>query len=98
VRGGFSEESLDLYQSLVQLYTESGEYYEGVYDFTRCVRPDGSVYGTKGKCTLPNKPATEGAPEQPESGTTDVTPDVEEVSVSMGGYSAKVNVDTKGIT
>lgn len=25
---------------------------EGWYDFTACVRPDGSVYGTKGKCRL----------------------------------------------
>jgi hypothetical protein len=98
MRGGFSEESLDLYQSLVQLYTESGEDYEGVYDFTRCIRPDGSIYGTKGRCTPPNKPAPEGAPEQPESVATDAIPDVKEVSVSMGSYSAKVNVNTKGIT
>ena len=34
------------------------EFSEGdTYDFTRCVRPDGSAYGTKGKC----RKGTEGA-------------------------------------
>jgi hypothetical protein len=26
------------------------EMLEGYYDFTRCERPDGSAYGTKGQC------------------------------------------------
>jgi hypothetical protein len=30
--------------------TNFSEGAEGSYDFTRCVRPDGSAYGTRGKC------------------------------------------------
>ena len=49
--GTFSDESLELYTTMVSEstpanYSEKGE----VYDFTRCVRPDGSSYGTSGKC------------------------------------------------
>lgn len=53
--GGFSEESLSIYQGLLQSYAESLDLEE-VYDFARCVRPDGTFYGTKGKCIPPNKP------------------------------------------
>lgn len=37
---GFSPESLSTVNELLSDY----------YDFTRCVRPDGSAYGTKGQC------------------------------------------------
>ena len=47
--GTFSEESLADYSKLIsqkaQNYTEVA-----TYDFTRCVRPDGSAYGTAGQC------------------------------------------------
>lgn len=46
--GGFSDESLEAYQ---QLLSSEGQ----VYDFARCIRPDGSFYGTKGKCKAPNR-------------------------------------------
>lgn len=63
--GGFSENSLEIYQNL--LSSLMGE--EEVYDFARCVRPDGTFYGTRGKCMPPNKPAMEtekgAAPQQP---------------------------------
>ena len=35
-----------------------GEYIEN-YDYTRCVRPDGSAYGTKGKCRKGTEQAKE---------------------------------------
>ena len=35
-----------------------GEYIEN-YDYTRCVRPDGSAYGTKGKCRKGKESAAE---------------------------------------
>ncbi len=49
--GSFSESSLAEYHSLANLkggmdFSEATD----TYDFTRCVRPNGSVYGTRGKC------------------------------------------------
>ena len=50
MKGSFSEESLARFVELVS-QTQSADFSEGeVYDFTRCVRPDGSAYGTGGKC------------------------------------------------
>lgn len=40
MQGFFSEEALEQCESLLQ----------ATYDYTRCVRPDGSAYGTAGKC------------------------------------------------
>lgn len=50
--GTFSRESLEAFSKLAAesqglSFRESGE---NSYDFTRCVRPDGSSYGTGGKC------------------------------------------------
>lgn len=49
--GGFSEEALYFFQLAA---SERGydEFSEegGTYDFTRCVRADGTFYGTKGAC------------------------------------------------
>ena len=53
--GGFSENSLDSYQSLLSSLLDEEE----VYDFARCVRPDGTFYGTRGKCMPPNKPVAD---------------------------------------
>jgi hypothetical protein len=48
--GGFSEEALQLFQLAASEqsyeFSEEGE----TYDFARCVRPDGTAYGTSGKC------------------------------------------------
>lgn len=50
MKGSFSEESLRLFVALAE-QSQHVEFSEGgVYDFTRCVRPDGSSYGTRGKC------------------------------------------------
>jgi hypothetical protein len=49
--GGFSDEALQLFQLAA---SERGydEFAEGgdTYDFTRCVRANGTFYGTRGKC------------------------------------------------
>lgn len=45
-----SEEALEQYLALVEEKFESNFSEGETYDFTRCVRPDGSVYGTRGKC------------------------------------------------
>lgn len=49
--GSFSEEALQLFEVLVR-NLDSEDYAEVVntYDFTRCVRADGSAYGTRGSC------------------------------------------------
>jgi hypothetical protein len=44
--GNFSSDALAAFQNLVA----EGLSEEEVFDFARCVRPDGSVYGTGGKC------------------------------------------------
>jgi hypothetical protein len=49
-QGGFSEEAFEKYQRLLS-EQENVEFSEGeTYDFTRCMRPDGTFYGTRGKC------------------------------------------------
>lgn len=48
--GHFSEEALRRFSDLAA-ETQSTNFAEGeIYDFTRCVRPDGTAYGTSGKC------------------------------------------------
>jgi hypothetical protein len=48
--GGFTEEALAAYQKALD-EKEGVEFSEkDTYDFTTCIRPDGSAYGTAGKC------------------------------------------------
>lgn len=48
--GGFSAETLETYQKSIVEKT-GVDFAEGdSYDFTRCIRKDGSAYGTGGKC------------------------------------------------
>ena len=56
--GGFTAEALEAYQKA--LAGQAGtDFAEGdSYDFTTCIRPDGSAYGTGGKC----RKGTEGGP------------------------------------
>jgi hypothetical protein len=44
--GNFSLDALSAFQNLVA----EGLSEEQIFDFTRCVRPDGTAYGTSGKC------------------------------------------------
>jgi len=52
MQGSFSEESLQIFHHLASENFSEAENY----DFTRCVRPDGSSFGTAGKCLPPNIP------------------------------------------
>ena len=50
MKGSFSEESLARFAELAAA-TLPSDFAEGdSYDFTTCIRPDGSAYGTSGKC------------------------------------------------
>lgn len=50
MHGSFSEEALEQFAQLAA-QTQSANFSEGdTYDFTRCVRPDGTFYGTRGQC------------------------------------------------
>jgi hypothetical protein len=53
--GGFTEEALAAYQKA--LAEQAGtDFAEGdSYDFTTCIRPDGSAYGTGGTCRKGSK-------------------------------------------
>jgi len=50
MEGSFSEESLAKYAKLAAQSQPVNFSEKGVYDFTRCVRPNGSAYGTGGHC------------------------------------------------
>ena len=62
MKGSFSEEALRAYAELAA-EKQGLDFAEGdSYDFTRCVRPDGSTYGTGGRC----RKGTETAPKTKE--------------------------------
>ena len=52
MQGSFSEQSLKQYEELIGeiASVNFSELNSDVYDFTRCVRADGTVYGSRGKC------------------------------------------------
>jgi hypothetical protein len=56
--GHFNEEALQLYHNLCAEKEGIDFSEEEVYDFTRCVRPNGTFYGTAGRC----RKGTETAP------------------------------------
>jgi hypothetical protein len=73
-QGRFSEEAFEKYQRLL---TEQGnlEFSEGeTYDFTTCIRPDGSAYGTRGKCRKGTEGEARVAPVPPKSAMTSKDP------------------------
>ena len=52
MQGSFSEESLEVFNKLASA-TQGLDYSESEadsYDFTRCIRPNGTAYGTGGTC------------------------------------------------
>ena len=50
MKGSFSEDALEQFARLAA-EKQGLDFSEGeVYDFARCVRPDGSFYGTGGTC------------------------------------------------
>ena len=50
MNGHFSEKSLKNYLEMVEDYWGQDFSESSVYDFARCVRSDGTAYGTGGKC------------------------------------------------
>ena len=63
MNGSFSEDALLRFAELAA-QSQSADFSEGdIYDFTRCVRPDGSSYGTGGKCRKGSEAAAEEKPE-----------------------------------
>jgi hypothetical protein len=60
--GYFSDIALDSYRRLV-IELQGADFAEGeTYDFTRCVKPDGTVYGTAGQCRRGTEEAKGEAP------------------------------------
>ena len=60
MNGSFSDKALSQYSELLRAaqelaFSEGSEFY----DFTRCVRPDGTAYGTGGKCRKGSEQAKE---------------------------------------
>ena len=71
MNGHFSEEALQHFAEMAaqSQYVEFSE--EGTYDFTRCVRPNGTAYGTGGKCRKGTEAAgVEKTPSTRSSGST----------------------------
>jgi hypothetical protein len=65
MQGSFSEAALEQFAQLAA-QTQPENFAEGdAYDFTRCVRANGSAYGTRGKC----RKGTESAKELVAKGT-----------------------------
>jgi hypothetical protein len=59
MKGLFSEEALLQYAELVAQSKSLDFSEDEFYDFTRCVRPNGTAYGTKGKCKKGTEQAKE---------------------------------------
>jgi hypothetical protein len=61
--GGFTEEALEAYQQAIAEAKGTDFSEGGSYDFTQCVRPDGTGFGTKGACKPPNRPGKASKPD-----------------------------------
>lgn len=83
--GSFSEEALKAYQEA--LAEQAGtDFVEGdSYDFTTCIRPNGSTYGTRGKC----RKGTEGAAKPGERSPRKFSAAQREEIAKRGAKSAK---------
>jgi 2',3'-cyclic-nucleotide 2'-phosphodiesterase (5'-nucleotidase family) len=66
MKGYFQDESLLIYTEMVAEKIGVDFSENETYDFTRCVKPDGKVYGTRGKC----RKGTEGEAKSRESSIT----------------------------
>ena len=76
--GSFSKKALDLFQE-AQSESMFLEFSEGsIYDFTTCIRPNGTAYGTAGKC----RKGTEGKSQsKPKSETRKMKEDAERIEI-----------------
>lgn len=57
MQGSFSLEAVELYAQLIDSKHNQNFSESENYDFARCIRPDGTSFGTAGKCAPPNRPA-----------------------------------------
>ena len=91
----FSEETL----KKVQILIENKFDFEETYDFTRCVTPQGKVYGTKGRCQPPNKPAKSQEPpkkfQSPKTTPTPILPSDNPMHVYSVMENTRANVKIK---
>jgi len=62
ILGNFSDDAFEEYQRLISEEQEINFSEDNLYDFTRCVRPNGSAYGTGGKCRQGSESAKEPKP------------------------------------
>ena len=70
MKGSISEEALSLYGRMVAERADLNFSEGDTYDFTRCVRPDGTAYASSGKCrkgTEEAKATKDAAPKAPEA-------------------------------
>ena len=92
MKGSFSEESLRRFTELAA-QAQPVEFSErDTYDFTRCVRPDGSFYGTDGRC---RKGTLTGAKEQIKK---EVAKRKTETPKPSKPKKAEVEMTTEGLT
>jgi hypothetical protein len=85
MKGYFSEKTLNNYARLAAEKLDA-DFAEGdSYDFTRCIRPDGSTYGTSGKC----RKGTEGAAKPGERSPRKFSAAQREEIAKRGAKSAK---------
>jgi hypothetical protein len=88
MRGTFSEDALLKFSELVSILDTADFSEAETYDFTRCIRPDGSAYGTGGKC----RKGTEG-----ESKNRDREAAVDRISKEKGISSSKAGAEADKI-
>jgi hypothetical protein len=89
--GGFTAEALEAYQKA--LAEQAGtDFAEGdSYDFTTCIRPDGSAYGTGGQC----RKGSEGDSKSKEGHPKKFSPEQRKVIAERGAKAAKKLKETK---
>ena len=94
MQGLFSEESLEVFNKLASAtqgldYSESGT---DSYDFTRCVRPNGTAYGTGGKCKKGTEEAEGFKPGQfPREGKKDLNDRIVDMNYEIVRAKRKVS-------
>lgn len=94
MNGRISEEALELYSILVA-EKQGLDFSEGeTYDFARCMRPDGTYYGTRGKC----RKGSEVGARVEEPASKEPAPSAERTEKKKRGYKPKEGVsERKGL-
>jgi hypothetical protein len=87
--GNFSPEAIEAFTEIV------GEenFSEGLFDFTRCVRANGTAYGTKGKCKSGSEQAKEIQEKSPSAKERQANPGKE--TFDKGVRDRRENFDTR---